>query len=392
MKAVNLYRYLKGYIKFSAKGGFTERFINLCTVRNVGLFNGTYIDGGFSGETDIGNFSKLREIARKTGVRISVTSKNGFVFFIRKKRYRTGLIAGAAFYCVFVIVMNMFVWNIEAGGSERYSPEQLTQAAEKVGVRYGICRFFFDERKAAREIYKAFDDELSWVTVNIIASKCYIDVRDSDVSKNNEKVKKKEPSNLIADFNGVILSDETYSGIKNISKGNAVKEGDLLISGVMDNEYGTAVYYAAEGNFTARHNRYFESVVDENYMKLSSAIETTIIRLFGVSFKTGGTVKKSNEYVRSETLTFDNHPLPFGYSKTVSADETDVTIGEEQSLLLTADLYTQTTYSKLRNTKILSQKIELSINEKGNSIKGEYDCIDFIGITKPIIVENIESK
>lgn len=393
MKIVDLFRYLKGYIRFSAKGGFSERFINLCAAKNIQLFNGTYVDGGFLGETDVRSFQKLRDIARKTGVRISVVSKCGLSFFIVNNKNRVGLLSGVAFYCVFLIIMNMFVWNIEAGGSELYSEEQLIEAAEKVGVKYGICRFIFDERKAAREIYKAFDDELSWVTVNIIASKCFIEVRDSDVSKNMEKVKYNEPSNLIADFDGIILSDETYVGIKNISKGSAVKKGDLLISGAMDNEYGSAVYYSAKGNFTARHSRYFMSVSDdENYFKLSSANEQTIFHLFGADVKLGNVGKTANEYIRSEHLSFDDHKLPFGFSKIVYADEICVSADQAKQCLLTADLYTQKTYSELCNTKILSDKIDFLLKEKNCSIKGGYDCIDFIGISKPIIVENIESK
>lgn len=393
MKVVNLLRNVKGYIRFSAKGGFTERFINLCAVRKIPVFDSTYIDDTFYGVTYFRSFGKLREIARKTGVKISVESKNGIMFNIRKKKYRIGLIIGSVFYCLFLLIMNMFVWNVEAGGSERYSSEQILEVAESVGVKYGISRFFFDERKAARDIYKAFADELSWVTVNIIDSECYIDVRDSDVSKNKENNKIKEPSNLIADFDGVILSDETYSGIKNISKGNAVKEGDLLISGVMENEYGSAVYYTADGNFTARHIKSFSSVIsDEKYMKLSSVTETTTINFFGLSLKPYNQLKKEHNFERKEWFSFDGCALPFVYRKEIAADKTDALMDKNNSLLIVADLYTQTTYSELGNTKILSDNIKLEKNRNSFAITGEYDCIDFIGISKPIIIENIESE
>ncbi len=393
MKAVGLLRYLKGYVKFRADGGFSERFINLCAAKNIPLFNSTYINCGVCAETDIKNFPRLRETARKTGVRISVISKSGFAFYFRKKRHRTGLIVGAVFYVTFIVVMNMFVWNIEAGGSEKYSSEQLIASAEKVGVKYGICRFIFDEKKAAREIYKAFSDELSWVAVNIIGSKCYISVRDNNDSGKDENLLNREPSNLIADFDGVILSDETYSGIKTISKGNAVKEGDLLISGVMDNENGTAVYYCADGNFTARHNRYFESsIYKSSYLQPVSMSSKATAVLFGVPIKFGESKKQSNEYSFLKVLMFDNHPLPFSYTITFTADEKDVALSEKQCLLLSADFYTQTTYSVLGNTKIISYDIKVLSQGQDCSIQGEYDCIDFIGISKPIIVENIESK
>ncbi len=393
MKAVDIYRYIKGYVNISVKGGFTERFINLCAARSVQLFKNTYVNGGLICEVDTKSFGKLRRIARKTGVRISVNSKKGLVFFVREKKYRAGLIFGAAFYCLFLVTMNIFVWNIDAGGSEKFSSEQLIEAAQSVGVKYGISRFFFDESKAAREIYKYFNNELSWVTVNIIASKCYIEVRDSDEVKKDTPEKNKIPSNLVADFDGVILSDETYCGIKSITKGNAVKKGDLLISGVMEDDYGAPIYYTADGNFTARHNRYFESVSDDKeYFILSAADETTVLHVFGLNIKTGATINKPKEYIRTEYLSFNNNKLPFGYSIAIGADEADAVLSENQKLILTADLYTLETYNELRNTKILSDKTEIITHLESCTVKGEYDCIDYIGISKPIVVENIESK
>ena len=393
MGVVLLYRYLKGYVKFSAGGGFTERFINLCAVKKIPVFDGKYIDGTFYGITYVRSFRLLRETARKTGVRISVVSKNGIIFNIIKNKYRMGLAVGALFYCLFLVIMNVFVWNIEAGGSERYSPEQILEVAEGVGVKWGISRFFFDERKAAREIYKAFSDELSWVTVNIIASKCYVDVRDSDVSQNEDDEKVNEPSNLIADFDGVILSDETYSGIRNISKGNAVKKGDLLISGVMDNEYGSAVYYVAEGNFTARHTRNFKTEYDnENYKKLSSGYGVISFNIFGIPLMLSEKNEKEYCFRISESLSFDVYELPFAYTKTFFAGKTEVSVGKENRFLLAVDSYTQITYDELGDTEILAEKITVEQKEDSFSVAGEYDCIDFIGISKPIIVENIESK
>ncbi|MBQ7296164.1 MAG: sporulation protein YqfD [Clostridia bacterium] len=395
MKVVNLLRYIKGYIRFNAAGGFTERFINLCAGKAINIFKSSYENGAFVGETDIRNFAKLRSVARKTGVRITVKEKGGLPFFIKRKKHRAGLLLGFVFYCLFVVIMNMFVWNIDASGSNRYSDEQIIEAAEKVGVRYGICRFFFDESKAAREIYKLFDDELSWVTVNIKASSCFIEVRDSTVGSKPDN-KNKEPSNLVADFDGVILSDETYSGIKNISKGSAVKKGDLLISGIMEDDYGSAVYYSAQGNFTARHMRScgVELQTDQKVSVICSYTKKYVLHFFGLPIKIGFSLKDENtdEFVVKRFLQYGTHKLPLGVSIITCVKKEDAIISQENMSVLAADIFTAKTYDELKNTKLLSGKIVLQREKDSFNIKGEYDCIDFIGISKPIIVENIESK
>ena len=394
MKAVALLRYVKGYIKFSVKGGFTERFINLCATRDICIKGGEYTNGVFFGEADISGFGRLRDVARKTGVKINVVSKNGFPFYIRKNKHRLGLLIGTVFYIVFLSVMNLFVWNIQAGGSVKFSSEQLLEAAEKAGVRYGICRHFFDENKASREIYKLFEDELSWVTVNIISSKCYIEVRDSDIKKGSDDNQNKEPSNLVADFDGVILSDETYCGIKSISKGSAVREGDLLISGVMEDDYGAPIYYSAQGNFTARHNRCFDSSVlnEDEYYCFSSLNKSDILHFFGLPLKLASKDYKEEKFVITEYMQFENNTLPIGRSRIISADVVQTQLNDDVRLILIADLYTDNTYKALSSTKIISEKVDVSVKKGEFLIKGEYDCIDFIGISKPIIVENIESE
>ncbi len=394
MKTVNILRYIKGYIRFNGVGGFTERFINLCAGNSIHIFNSSYENGAFVGETDIRNFKRLRLVARKTGVRIIVKEKLGLPFFFRRKRHRVGILTGAVFYCIFIVVMNMFVWSIDASGSEKYSNEQLIDAAEEAGVKYGISRFFFDENKAARDIYRIFSGELSWVTVNIKASKCFIEVRDSNETVKDETENKK-PSNLIADFDGVILSDETYSGVKSIGKGNAVKKGDLLISGVMEDDYGSAIYYSAQGNFTARHSRYCESTLptDTHFFRINSKSKKYILHIFGLPVKMGS-VKKSegtDSFINEKFLQYDGHILPIGVSVITQADSEETTLSQEALHILTADSFTEKSYSELSNTYILSGEIKVQAEKNIYSIKGEYDCIDFIGISKPIIVENNES-
>ncbi len=394
MKTVNLLRYLKGYVRFNALGGFTERFINLCAGNSIYIFNSSYEKGVFFGETDIRNFKKLRAVARKTGVRIIVRKKLGLPFFIRQKKHRAGILAGAVFYCVFIVVMNMFVWSIDASGSEKYSSEQIIEAAEKAGVKYGISRFFFDENKAARDIYRIFGGELSWVTVNIRASKCFIEVRDSDETVKEEE-ENKEPSNLIADFDGVIMSDETYSGIKSISKGSAVKKGDLLISGVMEDDYGSAVYYNAKGKFTARHNRYFESTLptDMKFFRICPHPKKYIFHFFTLPVRIGSINKSkaTDSYQNERFLQYGEHILPVGVSVITPTHSEEALLPREALHILAADMFTALSYQELSNTHILSEKIEVFAEESKMGIKGEYDCVDFIGISKPIIVENNES-
>lgn len=391
MRLIELFRSIKGYIIFTAYGGFSERFINLCMRSRVPVFDTLCHEKEISAKIFPEDFRKLRKIARKTGVRIKVKDRKGLPFFIKRHNHRCGLIFSLVFFILFSVIMNRFLWCIDASGSVRYSSEQIKEAARSVGIKEGIFIPSFDEGAAARGIYRCFDNNLSWVTVNFKGSKCFIEVRDSDSSL-RENTESKQPCNIIADFDGVILSDETYSGIKITNKGSAVKKGDLLISGVMENPDFSATYYPAKGNFTAmRENKDAVSFsLKEKLKSYSSYKNKYILHILGLNIPFGS-VKGENFAVR-KNVQFASQGLPFGLSIITVPEENTVSTDEKTAFILACDNYTDKTYDKYKNTKIINSHIKINKSASEIKLTGEYSCIDFIGISQPILTENIESK
>ncbi len=394
MKFIELLRNIKGYIIFEAQGGFTERLINLCAVNHIAVFDVIYKDSSLRAKITFKQFSRLRPLARKTGVKIKTVKKCGLPFYLSEHSDRVGLIAGAIFAIIFMLIMNCFLWCIDASGSEKYSSSQIIEAAEKAGVRHGIFIFGFDEDKAAREIYKLFDNELSWVTVNIKGSRASIEVRDTDKTGETQ-TDDKEPCNIVADFDGVILSDETYSGIKSISKGNAVKKGDLLISGVMDNMDLSVTYYKAKGKFTAlrANSEEVSEKYDDKIMKYTECNKYYKLYLFGLKIPLGFYDDKADEdiFKMSFYLQYAGETLPFGIECVFKAKYESCAAEKERAHILAADRYSSLCFDKYKNTKLLKSDIKLISDNSGVKITGEHQCIDFIGESQPIITENIET-
>ena len=394
MNIIELLRNFKGYICLEINGGFRERFINLCAVRRITVFDVKYDGPSLRIKVPIKMFPLLRDVASKTGVHIKVTRKCGLPFFIAENADRAGLLAGCIFFVLFVTVMNCFVWCIDAAGSEKYSSEQIANAAFDCGFRYGACRFFLNEGEIARNIYKSFVGELSWVTLNVRGSRASVEVRDT-VIPSEKKAEDKEPCNIFADFDGVIMSDETLAGVRCVNKGSAVKKGDLLISGVVENENLSAALYKAKGNFTALHRTAEEFKIEKNHSlnKIEKFSRGYILNLFGLDipvFK-----PKSDENSLSFNVEFypffKNVRLPFGISLVYSAEYKEDYAGTDESLLIAAEGYSAMCYDKYVNTKILNSDIKIFDNESEIIVSGEYECIDFIGESRPIIIENNES-
>lgn len=390
---VKLLRLIRGYVIFTAAGGFSERFINLSASKRLGLWDVTCAEKTIKGKISPKNFHKLRSVARKTGVKIKICKKRGLPFYLRAHKDRAGLIMGGVFFVVFAVIMNRFVWCISAVDSEKFSAQEIIEIAESIGLHYGVYVPSFDEERAAREIYKAFGGELSYVKVNIKGSLAVVEFRDS--KKKLEIQQKGEPSNLIADFDGVIVSDETYQGAKNITKGNAVKKGDVLISGVVEGIDAKPLYYEAKGKFTALHQSISETKV-EKHMSVncfSNIKDYYSLIIFGLKIPLGFPsypAEKFRTYTYRKYIVYDGCRLPFAVEKKTVATTIKKKILPENALDLACINYSEYVYDKYKNTNIVSG--DLKINEYNDCvvISAEYQCIDFMGQNKVIIIENAE--
>ena len=390
---VKLLKYLQGFVVFNAKGGFCERFINLCAMRRINLWDVSLYGDTINAKIGIKKFCKLRSIARKTGVKISIAQKRGLPFYLRDHKDRVGLLIGLGIFLFFMTVMNSFVWCIHAVDSERFSREQILQAAYSAGLRYGVRVKNFDEEKAAREIYKAFNGELSWVKVNMKGSLAVVDFRDK--VKKIEIEEKGEPSNLVADFDGIIISDETYQGAKNKSRGDAVVKGDVLISGVVEGVDMKPLYYSAKGNFSALHTVLKEIRIaqEEKFYSYNSPSEQLMLCIFGLEVPLSfgrDTAENTHRYTYENYLQFDGYKLPFGIKKTVTVKYNKAELTDSERVMLAVLHYSAETYKDFSNSNIISYDINVTEENGGAIVSGEYQCIDFIGENKNIIIENSE--
>lgn len=391
MKIINILRFFRGYVKFQAVGGFGERFINLCATNDISLFDMKYVGNAIEAKIYADSFSSLDDIADKSGVTIVLCEKTGLSFFIKAHRDRSGLAFGALFFILFIVLMNNFIWCITTSGSQSISESEIIRVAESCGVRFGVYVGGLDEEKAGRDIYNALGGKVRWVKVNIKGSMASVSLRDALPSPPQED---KSPCNIIADFDGVIVSDETYSGVKNISKGSAVKKGDLLISGVVENPDLSAAYYKAEGSFTAMHNAQIKNESKAFRQTLSFSGDRRGVSLrallpgLGLYHKTDDEIKLSTDY----QLRYQGYLLPFSYGKIILAKQEESVLSKEKSFILQAEEFTENEYKTFKNTKILSREYSFDFSKQQSVITGDYSCVDFIGESKPIITKNIESE
>ena len=230
-----LIRYCRGTLQFTAAGPYPERFLNLCSGGGVGLWNTRRTAEGVTACCAQCHRSRLEYYAQKSGCRLETVRCTGMKSTARRYRRRTGLWVGAALLAEGLLVMGRFVWRVEIRGTEQLDPAVITAALAEYGVHPGVLARKIDARTVERRMQIRFA-EIAWITVNVEGSRVTAILEEAVPPP--AVVEDGIPTNLIAGETGFITRVEVQNGNAVVKPGDSVLAGDLLVSGIMDNQMG----------------------------------------------------------------------------------------------------------------------------------------------------------
>lgn len=228
---ISFLQFFGGYCKVSIKGKGKERFLNLCRNKKLLLWNLIRQEEGYSFFVSFRAHRYLKEIEEKTNTEVRIEGTYGLPFFLSQHRRRKMLFAGF-FLCLFTIyALSLFLWKIEVKGTEKYTEEEVRIYLESQQIREGVLKKKIDCTWLEEKIREDFEDT-AWVSCDLSGTILTIHVKESIDSAGVEK-KEKVPNDIVASKDGVIASIVTRSGTPLVKKGNEVKKGDTLISGII---------------------------------------------------------------------------------------------------------------------------------------------------------------
>ncbi|HPU41831.1 MAG TPA: sporulation protein YqfD [Acetivibrio clariflavus] len=228
---LRLWNYVKGYVIIFVEGYFLEKFVNICTRRQIFLWDiKKRKNGSMSMKVSIKGFKMLRPIAKKTGCRVRIIGKRGVPFVLYRYKRRKTFVAGAVLFVLLFYFMTSFVWSIEVTGNEKLDTEFIMNKVYQLGVKPGVLKYRINPHDIANSL-RLDIKELSWVSVVIKGTKVKIEVAEG-VEK-PKLVDKNTPCDIVAAKDGVIKSIIVKSGLEAVKVGETVKKGQVLISGTV---------------------------------------------------------------------------------------------------------------------------------------------------------------
>lgn len=186
----------------------------------------------FSFDINRKDYPVLCSLLGKRGDRIVLVRKSLLHFFRQSILQRPVLYTGLLLFFGISLVLPTRILVVEVEGNHRIPSRKILEAAENTGIKlFASCAQVRSE-KMKNELLCAIP-ELQWAGINTRGSKAVISVRERAIIQ-KELSNSTAVSSVIADRDGIIQSITALKGTVQCKEGQAVKKGQVLISGYTD--------------------------------------------------------------------------------------------------------------------------------------------------------------
>lgn len=395
---VRLTRWLTGWVEFvilGKKKGQAERFLSLCARSGFWFWGMSPYQGecSFRCRVRASEYTALKDLARKSGVRLRVIRRKGMPFFFWKLGRRKGLIAGAVLGMILLWLLSSRYWIITVSGNEQLPQQTLLSAAEEEGLFEGAVRDRIDAQNLAAELMERFP-EIGWVSVN--TKMCSAEICIGEGIPKPQEQSSETPANVLASVDGQILSIDAFDGEAVVREGDAVTKGQLLISGIVEDQQGGTHAVYARGNVVAKTRRTFTAQIPLKQQKVEETGNTLLrksISVFGIRLpltlreEPSGLWKQEQQEVSVQLL---ETPLPLSVTTEIWTEyrETVQYLTQKEAEKLAWDAVTLQQRTLLGDTGcVLQQEIEQSIKNGCFTLSVRAQCQEEIGYTQEILFE-----
>ena len=291
MQFIDIIHMMEGYVTVRAEGVFTERFLNICMHRGLDIWNVRHCGNErLNIDMSLSAFKSLRPVCKRTKTHVCILRRHGLPFLMHRYRKRRFALIGLAAVLLILWYTSGHIMGITVFGNSRISTDTILENLARSGISLGKTTSNIDSQQIRNRMMSDLDD-LAWIGINVSGSRIYVEVVER--LEKEQGVDMTKPCNLVATKDGVIDLIEARNGQTMVKLNSGVREGDVLVSGIMDAGEKGIRYVHAYGEVYAL-TRYTQS--REYPLEYDEPINTG---------------KKTTRY----TLRILNHSLPLFWSK-----------------------------------------------------------------------------
>lgn len=384
-------RWFSGYAKFTAKGKFPERLLNLTLKNGIRLW-GMYSDStSLTAYVSAKEYVLLRPFAKRCGLILHCTKKGGLPFIISQYKIRSGLVVGAILYIAISIILSGFIWNININTGESINEYELREELRSLGLYEGAkissINIHEIEQQATIDM-----DNIAWISINITGTLVNVEISPRVDKKSSAE---KNPSNIIASSDGVITGIEAGEGKPSVKIGEAVVKGQMLVSGILEYDVGGFKLKHSDAKIYAQTKRTLSVTVPlkeeilkktdvSSYKKSLSVLWCSFpISIFGTP---NGSVSTQVKHENIE-LFGTRVPIEIITENYNTYEKNEVKRTEKEARILAENQIAVLEAFSLSDTKSYTKKYTQKISNGNLILTGTYTCTEDIAVQQEIKID-----
>ena len=383
---MDFWRWLNGVIQLKITSADTTALLNFLQEQGIVMEQVQFVDD-LTLQLSIKrqDFRRLQKIVDKRGETLEIIHRSGIYWCIVSLKRRPVLVLGLALLVVLTVFLPTRIFFFQVEGNQNVPTKQILEVASGCGIYFGASRQQVRSEKVKNALLQAAPD-LEWAGINTAGCVATISVRERQ--KVQEEPCPQGVSSIVAIRDGVVQELTVTSGSPVCKPGQAVRTGQVLISGYTD--CGLTIRAdRAQGEIFAETERNFMLVSPSQWVRKGVCVSerkkySLIIGKNRINFYQGsGILGTSCDKMYEEKYV----TLPGGFVLPVAlVTETSCTYqqdpitasaeAEQDRMAQLAKKYLQ---SQMIAGKILSQQNDFSVHNGLLCLSGDYHCYEMIG-------------
>ena len=393
---MDLWKSLEGMLCVELTSAVPTDMLTAVNHQGIMLYHVTYLsDLSILANIRRADYKSLALFLEKRGESLKVRSRKGIYWTLKLLLHRPVLLIGILLYLLLAVFLPTRVLFMEVEGNRAVSTQRILEKAEVCGIYFGASRRDVRSEKVKNSLLAAIP-ELQWAGVNTVGCTAVISVKERTNTDREESAG--GVTSIVASRDGVICYSAVTQGNLVCKVGQAVKKGQVLVSGYTD--CGLTIQATrAEAEIFAKTLRSVSAITPINMpahgeiLKVDSQYSLIIgKKLIKLSQDSGISPGRCVRMYKRYTLALPGgFELPVSLIKeeqvyfacNLSVDATDCNYSWMDGYL---DDYLK---SQMVAGQILKSGLSSELQDDIYKLSGEYSCVEMIGeIRKEEIIDH----
>lgn len=299
------------------------------------------------------NYKEVYKIVENCKGKIKIIKKTGIIFFLERVQKEVTLILGGILFFIVLYILSTYIWGIEIETEENLAPYEVRKELALIGIKPGVAKKYIDVDAIEKKL-SSNDDNILWLRVRIEGSILKVIVKEKITPP---KIKTDEIlGSCIASRAGEVKRIFIEAGSANVTVGDIVNEGDILINGTQGKE-GVEFETPAKGTVIA--NTFYEKEMEvqisgKKLVRGKGKLKDIYLNFFGKKIYLKKAINKFKYYDKIESSKGIINTIIYFERK-----EEEINIDKEVAIEKAAERLEESLTKELTNDgKIIDRKIE----------------------------------